>query len=53
MPELVYLSLGSNVGDREKNLREAIDRLGALGRVVSLSSFTKQSQWSLRASRGS
>jgi 2-amino-4-hydroxy-6-hydroxymethyldihydropteridine diphosphokinase len=39
MPELVYLSLGSNVGDREKNLREAIDRLGALGRVVSLSSF--------------
>ena len=39
MTELVYLSLGSNVGDREKNLREAIDRLGALGRVVSLSSF--------------
>jgi 2-amino-4-hydroxy-6-hydroxymethyldihydropteridine diphosphokinase len=39
MPEFVYLSLGSNVGDREKNLHDAIQRMGALGRVVSLSSF--------------
>jgi 2-amino-4-hydroxy-6-hydroxymethyldihydropteridine diphosphokinase len=39
MPVLAYLSLGSNVGDREKNLRDAIQRLGALGRIVSLSSF--------------
>ncbi len=34
-----YLSLGSNVGDRSENLREAIQRLGAVGRVVSVSSF--------------
>ena len=39
MPCLAYLSLGSNVGDREKNLRGAIDRLEALGHVSSVSSF--------------
>lgn len=36
---LVYLSLGSNVGDRQRNLREAIRRLQALGRVIEVSSF--------------
>jgi len=35
----VYLSLGSNVGDRSANLRTAIDRLAALGTVVAVSSF--------------
>jgi 2-amino-4-hydroxy-6-hydroxymethyldihydropteridine diphosphokinase len=35
----VYLSLGSNVGDRAANLRAAIDRLGRLGEVVAASSF--------------
>jgi 2-amino-4-hydroxy-6-hydroxymethyldihydropteridine diphosphokinase len=39
MPQLVYLSLGSNVGDREAHLREALTRLGAAGRVVAVSSF--------------
>ncbi|MFY9681986.1 MAG: 2-amino-4-hydroxy-6-hydroxymethyldihydropteridine diphosphokinase [Candidatus Sulfotelmatobacter sp.] len=39
MPNLVYLSLGSNVGDREGQLREARARLGAVGRVVAVSSF--------------
>ncbi|MGA2376007.1 MAG: 2-amino-4-hydroxy-6-hydroxymethyldihydropteridine diphosphokinase [Candidatus Sulfotelmatobacter sp.] len=38
MPNLVYLSLGSNVGDREKQLQEARARLGAIGRVVAMSS---------------
>jgi 2-amino-4-hydroxy-6-hydroxymethyldihydropteridine diphosphokinase len=38
MPNLVYLSLGSNVGDREKNLREAVRRLGWVGRVQAISS---------------
>jgi len=38
MPQLVYLSLGSNVGDREAQLRDALARLGAAGRVVALSS---------------
>lgn len=39
MPRLVYLSLGSNVGDREAQLRDAQARLGAAGRVVAASSF--------------
>jgi len=38
MPNLVYLSLGSNVGDREKNLRDATRRLGSIGRVQAISS---------------
>lgn len=39
MPILVYLSLGSNVGDREHHLRDAIARLETKGRIVSVSSF--------------
>jgi 2-amino-4-hydroxy-6-hydroxymethyldihydropteridine diphosphokinase len=39
MPKLVYLSLGSNVGDREAQLREAEARLAAAGRVIAASSF--------------
>jgi 2-amino-4-hydroxy-6-hydroxymethyldihydropteridine diphosphokinase len=36
---LAYLSLGSNVGDREAHLRDAVARLGAAGRVAAVSSF--------------
>ncbi|HEX8814948.1 MAG TPA: 2-amino-4-hydroxy-6-hydroxymethyldihydropteridine diphosphokinase [Terriglobales bacterium] len=39
MPETVYLSLGSNLGDRIANLRTAIDRLAALGEANAVSSF--------------
>lgn len=39
MPQTVYLSLGSNVGDRAANLNTAIGRLGGLGQVVAVSSF--------------
>ena len=39
MHKRVYLSLGSNVGDRAANLNTAIDRLGTLGKVVAVSSF--------------
>ena len=50
---LVYLSLGSNIGDREAHLREAIAQLGAVGRVTAISSiyetepveFTRQSNF--------
>jgi 2-amino-4-hydroxy-6-hydroxymethyldihydropteridine diphosphokinase len=34
-----YLSLGSNVGERELHLREAITRIAAAGHVVTVSSF--------------
>lgn len=37
--ELAYLSLGSNLGDREANLREAIAQLKAAGSVRALSAI--------------
>ena len=39
MKKLVYLSLGSNLGDRSANLKAAIERLKELGDVVATSSF--------------
>ncbi|MGI9103235.1 MAG: 2-amino-4-hydroxy-6-hydroxymethyldihydropteridine diphosphokinase [Terriglobales bacterium] len=39
MRKLVYLSLGSNLGDREANLRDAMQRLAELGEVKSVSSL--------------
>lgn len=39
MRKLVYLSLGSNLGDRQANLRAAIEHLTALGEVVAVSSL--------------
>lgn len=39
MQKTVYLSLGSNVGERAANLTTAIGRLRTLGTVVAVSSF--------------
>ena len=39
MPNLAYLSLGSNVGDRAGQLKVAASRLATVGRVVAVSSF--------------
>ncbi len=39
MKKMVYLSLGSNLGQRQANLRMAIARLGELGELVAASSF--------------
>lgn len=39
MHKTVYLSLGSNLGDRATNLRTALDELGGLGAVDAVSSF--------------
>jgi 2-amino-4-hydroxy-6-hydroxymethyldihydropteridine diphosphokinase len=39
LKKTVYLSLGSNVGDRRANLEIAITRLGELGEVTAVSSF--------------
>jgi len=35
----VYLSLGSNIGDRAENLNAAIDRLRSVGEIIQVSSF--------------
>jgi 2-amino-4-hydroxy-6-hydroxymethyldihydropteridine diphosphokinase len=37
--KIVYLSLGSNLGDREANLRAAIEELKEFGKVAAVSSF--------------
>ena len=39
MRKHVYLSLGSNIGDRAANLRSAIEELDRFGKVVAVSSF--------------
>ena len=39
MPELVYLSFGSNLGDRLANLRTAIQRVASFATVERISSF--------------
>jgi 2-amino-4-hydroxy-6-hydroxymethyldihydropteridine diphosphokinase len=35
----VYLSLGSNVGDRQANLQQAIEQMGKIGKVTKQSAF--------------
>ena len=39
MNSTVYLSLGSNIGDRAENLNAAIDRLRSVGEIIQVSSF--------------
>ena len=39
MQKMVYLSLGSNIGDRASNLRSAIEKISTLGEVISQSSL--------------
>jgi len=39
MPQVAYLSLGSNIGDREAQLGDAIARLAGAGTIVAVSSF--------------
>lgn len=39
MHKTAYLSLGSNLGDREENLRDAIASLGEVGEVTAVSSL--------------
>ena len=39
MRKIVYLSLGSNLGDRAANLQTAITKLAGLGEVVAVSCF--------------
>ena len=42
---LVYLGLGTNLGDKEFNLNEAITALGMVGFVIRQSSFYTSKPW--------
>jgi 2-amino-4-hydroxy-6-hydroxymethyldihydropteridine diphosphokinase len=39
MSTIAYLSLGSNLGDRQAHLRQAILQLGSIGQVTAISSY--------------
>lgn len=39
MTNIAYLSLGSNIGDREHHLKQALERLESIGQIKSVSSF--------------
>jgi 2-amino-4-hydroxy-6-hydroxymethyldihydropteridine diphosphokinase len=39
MHKIVYLSLGSNLGDRAANLRTALEKLGQIGTITAVSAF--------------
>ncbi len=45
-----YLSLGTNMGDKEKNLRDAVSMIQQrIGRVTSLSAFYVTEPWGFRS----
>ena len=42
----VYISLGTNLGDKEQNLRDAVEKIEEqIGKVVSLSAFYVTAPW--------
>ena len=46
MNHTVYLGLGTNLGDKEKNLRDAVTEIGKrVGEVTSLSAFHASEPW--------
>ena len=49
MHKIVYLSLGSNLGDRAANLRTALDKLADMGTVAAVSSFYETEPMELAA----
>lgn len=50
---IAYLSLGTNLGDKEQNLRTAIDEIARLvGTVEAVSSFLATEPWGFVSSNG-
>ena len=45
MKHTAYISLGSNLGDREKNLNEALKRLAEIAKIVKISSLYETDPW--------
>lgn len=49
---LAYLGLGTNLGEKEHNLHQAISALSALGRVLKTSSFHTSEPWGFESANG-
>lgn len=47
--QTAYLSLGSNLGNREANLRDAIKALGQIGNMLKCSSFIETEPWHFKS----
>ncbi len=45
---IIYLALGANLGDREQNLRRAIERIGAFVHVTRVSSIYETEPWGVK-----
>ncbi len=45
MKHICYLSIGSNLGDRARNLKTAILKLSSFASVVGTSSFYETEPW--------
>ena len=47
LPRMLYLSIGSNLGDRQTNILRAVSLLdaGLAGRHVKMSSFMQTPSW--------
>lgn len=52
-PFTVYLGLGTNLGDKEQNLRTAVQKIEErIGKVVSLSAFYATAPWGFESENG-
>lgn len=50
---IVYLGLGTNLGDKEQNLRTAVAKIEErIGRVISLSAFYTTEPWGFASDNG-
>ncbi|MCK4352189.1 2-amino-4-hydroxy-6-hydroxymethyldihydropteridine diphosphokinase [candidate division WOR-3 bacterium] len=45
MDNLVYLGIGSNLGDRLENIKQAIKKLSAFGKIKAVSSIWETEPW--------
>ncbi len=50
MEKIIFLGLGTNLGDREKNLSMAVDRIGeVIGKVIECSSVYETEPWGFQS----
>ena len=50
MEKIIFLGLGTNLGDREKNLSMAVDRIGeVIGKVIECSSVYETELWGFQS----